>query len=84
MTASDFPTTTHFPDGNNVTVTNTVLSAESDTVICHNCHNCQILPCVLRIDINPAPMIVHNLTVTTVTVTLIPGTKDAAKHYRRT
>ena len=29
-------------EGNNVTVTNTVLSAESDTVICHNCHNCQI------------------------------------------
>jgi hypothetical protein len=24
-------------EGNNVTVTNTVLSAESDTVICHNC-----------------------------------------------
>ena len=29
-------------EGNNFTVTNTVLSAESDAVICHNCHNCQI------------------------------------------
>ena len=34
-------------EGNNVTVTNTVLSAESDAVICHNCHyfNCNNCNC---------------------------------------
>ena len=52
-------------------VTNAVLSPESDTVICHNCHFSKI--CLQLCHINYSPMIVHILIVTTVTVTLIVG-----------
>jgi hypothetical protein len=59
-------------------VTNAVLSPESDTVICHNCHFSKI--CLQLWHINYSPMIVHILTVTTVTVTLLIKNKSFSLH----